>query len=458
MKDSDDYITARGANPRTGLISPSASAGTLSSRSPEYSDGEVVIRLRHCYPRSRSRSTAMSASSGPHIGPRYDSSRCHCAGEDEGLEHQAGTGETRSRYGFFSVLKDDQFIVRMPSAQEPQPFAYPGYSAEQIEALEQYEQKKNNPRRSSDECCRRGVDNFGNVSPSHPIRHHTAHITTRPHQKITSHAPPVHLQDEPDGGPSRAVLSPIPRNICMKKTRGKGKYPVSAPALDVNRESQPQVTAQKWTNIPRKPIDRATTSNQGGKLQNTLEEELENPPRVHYITLVHHRQAPTFPREEYVEHPISKHHHQSESTDDRKRSYHPREQDFASDSNTNTNTTMASAQESGAIAEASETTTAIGTDPISIIFNLFFNNNTLSPQIPHSFLSDLLAAEWISPQQKLSALRTLLRTGGRILTLCIVIALAWRFGAAVIRVLDEIWWPVIVPFRLVAWVCGKVFS
>lgn len=39
------------------------------------------------------------------------------------------------------MLKDDQFVVHMPSAREPQPFMYPGYTPEQIEALKHYRQK-----------------------------------------------------------------------------------------------------------------------------------------------------------------------------------------------------------------------------------------------------------------------------------------------------------------------------
>lgn len=39
------------------------------------------------------------------------------------------------------TLTEDSFVVHMPSSREPQPFAYPGYTAEQIEALEHYQRK-----------------------------------------------------------------------------------------------------------------------------------------------------------------------------------------------------------------------------------------------------------------------------------------------------------------------------
>lgn len=40
-----------------------------------------------------------------------------------------------------TISKDDQFVVHMPSAREPQPFTYPGYSPEQIEAFQHYKDK-----------------------------------------------------------------------------------------------------------------------------------------------------------------------------------------------------------------------------------------------------------------------------------------------------------------------------
>lgn len=68
------------------------------------------------------------------------SSPAHQSPEDG---RQARPGSTCS-----SRLKDDEFVVHMPSAREPQPFAYPGYSAEQIEAYEHYRDKS---RRVSNE-------------------------------------------------------------------------------------------------------------------------------------------------------------------------------------------------------------------------------------------------------------------------------------------------------------------
>lgn len=94
MRDSPDYLTARAANPRTGMISPSlAPSSPISVRTPE----TPAEALRVCIPSKNVEALRVTI---------------------------PGKG------------REDQFVVRMPTAREPQPYAYPGFSGEDIQEFE----------------------------------------------------------------------------------------------------------------------------------------------------------------------------------------------------------------------------------------------------------------------------------------------------------------------------------
>ena len=132
MKDSDDYITARAANPWTGLISPSP--GTQTPRTPK-SPGHAL----------NLRKNAVQQISPTHVVKR----RPVLTKANEGRKVSGGNGraganvntQDRTKLSTTTSERQDDQLVHMPSAREPQPFAYPGYTAEQIEALEHYRDK-----------------------------------------------------------------------------------------------------------------------------------------------------------------------------------------------------------------------------------------------------------------------------------------------------------------------------
>lgn len=144
MKDSDDYITARAANPRTGLISPSV--GTRTPCTPD-SPGEALKRfsVESPTPAPRERSSLCRANEGRKISA--GSARSQATVEIVRVpgafpeNHVRGVATVKNDLDGTHALNDDQFVVHMPSAREPQPFAYPGYTAEQIDALEHYRRK-----------------------------------------------------------------------------------------------------------------------------------------------------------------------------------------------------------------------------------------------------------------------------------------------------------------------------
>lgn len=167
-KDSDDYLTARAANPRTGLISPSL-AGTPSPRTPD-SPAEA-LKLRHRRNLSSTHDTnlpeiklrpALTRSNEAQIsagtlrklraggnGWSFEDARFGIASPraSDAIAGAADMPSTTARPRFPATepseepCRDDQFVVNMPSAREPQPYAYPGRSAEEIQAFEHYKSK-----------------------------------------------------------------------------------------------------------------------------------------------------------------------------------------------------------------------------------------------------------------------------------------------------------------------------
>ena len=160
MKDSEDYITARAANPRTGLISPSIGGSTPK---PVWTRGTLGEALK------------LEVEAQPHSPTPEPKSRPSLKRSDDGRKPGAGSSpdwraggngrvtgivvaSASPRVAYIkadaapikskaqTVLSDDQFVVRMPSAGEPQPYAYPGYSSRQIQA---FEHCRNKARRES---------------------------------------------------------------------------------------------------------------------------------------------------------------------------------------------------------------------------------------------------------------------------------------------------------------------
>lgn len=145
MKDSDDYLTARAANPRTGLISPSL-AGT--PRTPESPAEALKIRSQRSRPAlTRANEARKISASGLHKW--HGNGNGWFEGSKSGIasprpsDASAGAAEIirHDIQHARSSLGDDAFVVKMPSAREPQPYAFPGRSSQEIQAFEHYRRK-----------------------------------------------------------------------------------------------------------------------------------------------------------------------------------------------------------------------------------------------------------------------------------------------------------------------------
>ncbi|KAI6876515.1 hypothetical protein KC338_g112 [Hortaea werneckii] len=152
MKESDDYLTARAANPRTGLISPSIYAPSPRTPITPESPGEALkLAASHDHSarkESNDRPVLTRANESRKIGSGPLGKWCAprerwisditLAAARQTSELVGGSLTTSQSQ---PMLKDDQFVCHMPSAREPQPFNYPGRTPAEIEAFEHYRQK-----------------------------------------------------------------------------------------------------------------------------------------------------------------------------------------------------------------------------------------------------------------------------------------------------------------------------
>ncbi|KAK6430277.1 hypothetical protein LTR95_013569 [Oleoguttula sp. CCFEE 5521] len=150
MKDSDDYLTARAANPRTGLISPSV-ADTPQPRTPG-SPAEALKISTSCDSSPTLDAQARPALRRANVGRKISASQRWRA-DDKGWFNDVVTAAaslrtTNATAGAANLthvapgqIIADRFVVNMPSAREPQPYIYPGRSAKEMEAYEHYRRK-----------------------------------------------------------------------------------------------------------------------------------------------------------------------------------------------------------------------------------------------------------------------------------------------------------------------------
>ncbi|KAK5010437.1 hypothetical protein LTR60_004968, partial [Cryomyces antarcticus] len=153
MRESDDYLTARAANPRTGLISPSVTS-VLTPRTP-LTPGEALALyasppspLRQEQSVARPQPTPQQRFKGTQTAPLQRTLRKSWRCNDKGWWTEPpsavpasphtdvvnSTTEARNTVG--GGKEEDRFVVHMPSAREPQPYAFPGHNAAQIAAFQ----------------------------------------------------------------------------------------------------------------------------------------------------------------------------------------------------------------------------------------------------------------------------------------------------------------------------------
>ncbi|KAI4738312.1 hypothetical protein E4T50_11237 [Aureobasidium sp. EXF-12298] len=146
VRGTDDYLTARAANPRTGLISPSV-VTNLTPRTP-ISPAEALSLFGSDYIRPPNSSPKARSTEEPHVashrqrpaGPRgrwrQDSTGWNMEPDTEaGCSRTTAANSSATRADFNA--SEDSFVIPMPTAKDPQPYR----QADQDKAVQYYKDK-----------------------------------------------------------------------------------------------------------------------------------------------------------------------------------------------------------------------------------------------------------------------------------------------------------------------------
>ncbi|KAF2774267.1 hypothetical protein EJ03DRAFT_3581 [Teratosphaeria nubilosa] len=143
MKDSDDYITARAANPWTGQISPSIRSPRSAKCLPTTPDSPGdALNLSNQRPPSptpelRMRPAIQKATSTE--GRKISAGslqRCRQGWASATVPTSVAPKQTDTTAGADATSGGDRLVLHMPSAREPQPYIYPGRTPAEIESLQ----------------------------------------------------------------------------------------------------------------------------------------------------------------------------------------------------------------------------------------------------------------------------------------------------------------------------------
>jgi hypothetical protein len=146
VRGTDDYLTARAADPRTGLISPSV-VTNLTPRTP-ISPAEALSLFGSDYIQPPNSSPKVRSTEEPHVashrqrpaGPRgrwrQDSTGWNMEPDTEaGCSRTTAANSSATRADFNA--SEDSFVIPMPTAKDPQPYR----QADQDKAVQYYKDK-----------------------------------------------------------------------------------------------------------------------------------------------------------------------------------------------------------------------------------------------------------------------------------------------------------------------------
>ena len=530
MKDSDDYITARAANPWTGLISPSI--GTDTPRQPwtPHSPGEALQRAGKEEPPSptpeaKARPALRRANEGRKVS---DGSRekWRSGWLKQGIGSTASPKITNANVnaGLIScrsepTLHEDNLIMHMPSAREPQPYAYSGYSANQIEAFEHYKRKT---RRVSSEGYDRRIFS--------PTRHASFEGKTG---ELNVRKGPIH--DEPTGfegacdlalNHNASSMRPPNRDITVVKRRiGAYKHegaveeghcyagaevnaadfaPFHSPetplpysgegnnaVLETLARVPPyrNVTAFK---IHRKPVASPKDPennpaevkdlrdlrdiNQDGSSSYSLNASdcRQNPTLRHLprVALVHpalaalpqahpHRQRVDYETTRKCSLGCAKNPNNicmQRSLPNPGMAQPMKQKLFRNDVNAAGTPSVGQARELNYATvprQRPQTPWLFEVLVTGAVAVLETCRSVRMPGLPRIRTIDVLKADNASPQQKVDALKTIVSSTGQALVLLTATAIIWQVGSAFAHMLEMLFWPLLVPFKILRWLADS---
>lgn len=438
MKDSDDYITARAANPRTGLISPSL-AGT--PRTPESPAEALKLRSQRIRPALTRANEARKISAGglqrlctSEKGWSFEDTKSRVASPRPSDASAGATDiiccESLPRG---STLDDDRFVVHMPSAREPQPYAFPGRSAQEIQAFEHYKRKAR--KTSGDGWDQRCMQNGG-------IRKSSATEYERGRKRIPSHGVPGHFPTRDGtvvrrGIPSLEVLDGTALAGADPRSLAVSFAPYSSPKTPARRTSggQKQKSTRKFhcyeaTNHPKQHASPPIT-------------HLSQLPKLH---LVHPELASL---------PLPK----LRRTADKAQRSCSLGCDRSPDADTCPQLTS-DQKHLQTLFDSVEDPASSPLEHVRISVTYLFGaartlhdnlGATVRIRLPRPAMVNTLMNPDASLEEKLEASKALLALVGQVLGVFMAINVVWRLLDAVAGVVSLVIWPLVVPMKLIWW-------
>ena len=456
MKDSDDYITARAANPRTGLISPSI--GSPSPRPPATPDSpaDALKRQHNNEPHSPTLDVqARPALRRTHVPKRPNQQSVpawvvddHGWLTDTSLASPRVTAVAADAQHIWdkspTEMSEDAFVVHMPSAREPQPYAYPGYSARQIAACEQYGQQ---PHPNSDER-RGGRVTRGHQGVSDGYRQISQQIREAMEADPAAFAPFSSPRTPHDRGEHKADTAM--RTISQPRQHDHQIIsPISRkPARHTHRERQPKHHTTQGASSPR---PATTTPPPQADL------DLRHLPRVRLL----HPSLASATGCGAQEHSNPDFGHRQCSLGclrdtDTNLCVQPR---LASGSSVTTprrvlfDDGVRQPNFGSKEAEAQPSSLLVEILVMGIIGVVNVSKQVRMPPLPRFCALDILSARSATPREKANALEILVATAGQAVLFLMLAALVWQVGSALVRCLQLLCWPLLVSLKMMRWVC-----
>ncbi|THW76302.1 hypothetical protein D6D19_03250 [Aureobasidium pullulans] len=442
IKGTDDYLTARAANPRTGLISPSV-VTNLTPRTPIspaealslFGDGqayssEVPTRVKS--PERRSPVVSRPKPAGPRGRWRQDSTGWNMEPDTEAGSPNLNTANSSATRADFHA-SEDSFVIPMPTAKDPQPYR----QEDQDRAVQYYKDKAQRllqkeglngrmhsigagPRKFAQ--ATKALRDFSNPRSSSPAEQHT---TVGQDKSVTSS--PTLSEFPAFEKPHSPQLSRRP--VCS-----------TAPGYE-RRDSGVDVTTPTSSHENEAHSPTMGGAERGRANSNTSRfQDLRQLPRVRVV---------------HPDGSVNKGHHASEKTAHSPREYtatppppYPSHQSTPSISG----------------ASVAESLSPLETQVVGFLawaINQIFcrsaprpDGSSKSHSIGITQAIHILSDSATKPIERWQAIKALAFTALRVIMILCCIAIVVRIGTAVGRVLAILLWPVSVVWTIVKWILG----
>lgn len=500
MKDSDDYITARAANPRTGLISPSIGTNTPRQSCTPETPGEALKLGPEHHPSSptpeiKARPALRRMNEGRKVsvggthkwradGHGWNVGKDAIVDSPKVSHVRPDAGQLTSKS--LSALGDDELVVHMPSAHEPQPYAYPGYSTKQIEAYQHYKQKA---RRVSSEGYDQRIFQGVRQASNDASKTATGKSSCGLENAKCGHVAPCKNAQAPSNRTITIIKRGEGNDSCMyaadrtktsccpsgAELSATSFAPFSSPKTpkistgEQELENMHSLPGACFKSIDRKPVGSARIDASSQELNN----EPANLRQLPRITLVHPSIA-AIPRSSPVHDAVGASiesprkcslgcqregdgeicvERRLNSVQSSPSARTPLFEDSPSPGHSEDSSVLAAEQSQMSKAQTAPTAAQnVSEALVMVIIGVFDACKKVPwPSLSHFSMLDTLMAENATPAQKAEALKQLLASAGQVLGLLAILAMLWQIGTLIANALEIILWPLMVPFKVLRW-------